>query len=243
MKRSSFNVLFFLKKTKLLKNGEASVCMRIIVDGTRVENNIRKSIDPSLWSQAKEFARGKSRKSCDLNAYIENARIKLHQIFCELEEQNQPITARLLEEIFFGQDKEPEAVRTLIGTMQEHNDQCRALVGKDYALITVRRYKSCKRYLAELVGLFNVVAPTLRAAKRRIYKLEILQPFTVEQRIPLKEGYQVVYNLEMIFALAFQINTYPAQQLREYIISRLFQSEKSMIICMVNGNHKSYLKC
>lgn len=90
MKRSSFNVLFFLKKTKLLKNGEASVCMRITVDGTRVENNIRKSIDPSLWSQAKESARGKSRKSCDLNAYIENAKIKLHQIFCELEEQNQP---------------------------------------------------------------------------------------------------------------------------------------------------------
>lgn len=151
MKRSSFNVLFFLKKTKLLKNGEASVCMRITVDGTRVENNIRKSIDPSLWSQAKESARGKSRKSCDLNAYIENARIKLHQIFCELEDQNQPITARLLREIFFGQDKEPEAVRTLIGTMQEHNDQCRALVGKDYALITVRRYESCKRYLAELI--------------------------------------------------------------------------------------------
>ena len=95
---------------------------------------------------------------------------------------------------------------------------------------------------AELVGLFNVVAPTLRA-KRRIYKLGILQPFTAEQRIPLKEGYQVVYNLEMIFALAFQINTYPAQQLREYIISRLFQSEKSMIICIMNGNHKSYLKC
>ena len=75
----------------------------------------------------------------------------LHQIFCELEEQNQPITARLLQKIFFGQDKEPEAVRTLIGTMQEHNDQCRALVGKDYALITVRRYESCKRYLAELI--------------------------------------------------------------------------------------------
>ena len=67
MKRSSFNVLFFLKKTKLLKNGEASVC-----------------------SQAKESARGKSRKSCDLNAYIENAKIKLHQIFNELEEEQQP---------------------------------------------------------------------------------------------------------------------------------------------------------
>lgn len=150
MKRDSFRVLFFLKKTRLLKNGEASVCMRITVNGTRVENNIRKSIDPALWSQAKETARGKSRRACDLNTYIEEARIKLYQIFCELEQQNRPVTAHLLQELFFGQEK-PEEVRTLLGTMQEHNDQCRALVGTDYALITVRRYESCRRYLAELV--------------------------------------------------------------------------------------------
>ena len=150
MKRDSFRVLFFLKKTRLLKNGEASVCMRITVNGTRVENNIRKSIDPALWSQAKETARGKSRRACDLNTYIEEARIKLYQIFCELEQQNRPVTAHLLQELFFGQEKSEE-VRTLLGTMQEHNDQCRALVGTDYALITVRRYESCRRYLAELI--------------------------------------------------------------------------------------------
>lgn len=150
MKRDSFRVLFFLKKTRLLKNGEASVCMRITVNGTRVENNIRKSIDPALWSQAKETARGKSRRACDLNTYIEEARIKLYQIFCELEQQNRPVTAHLLQELFFGPEK-PEEVRTLLGTMQEHNDQCRALVGTDYALITVRRYESCRRYLAELI--------------------------------------------------------------------------------------------
>lgn len=150
MKRDSFRVLFFLKKTRLLKNGEASVCMRITVNGTRVENNIRKSIDPALWSQAKETARGKSRRACDLNTYIEEARIKLYQIFCELEQQNRPVTAHLLQELFFGQEK-PEEVRTLLGTMQEHNDQCRALVGTDYALITVRCYESCRRYLAELI--------------------------------------------------------------------------------------------
>ena len=153
MKRDSFNVLFFIKKAKLLKNGEASVCMRITVNGARVENNIRKSIEPALWNQAKECAKGKSRKSCDLNTYIENARIKLHQTFNELEEQGQFITARLLQEKFFGQDQAPEVVRTLIQTIQEHNDQCRELVGKDYALITVRRYESCKRYLAELIKL------------------------------------------------------------------------------------------
>ncbi|NDO52467.1 site-specific integrase, partial [Bacteroides acidifaciens] len=109
MKRDSFNMLFFIKKAKLLKNGEASVCMRITVNGVRVENNIRKSIEPALWNQAKECAKGKSRKSCDLNAYIEDARIKLHQTFNELEEQGQFITARLLQKKFFGQDQAPSS--------------------------------------------------------------------------------------------------------------------------------------
>lgn len=90
MKRDSFRVLFFLKKTRLLKNGEASVCMRITVNGTRVENNIRKSIDPALWSQAKETARGKSRRACDLNTYIEEARIKLYQIFANWSSRTAP---------------------------------------------------------------------------------------------------------------------------------------------------------
>ena len=153
MRRDSFNVLFFIKKTKLLKNGEASVCMRITVNGARVETNIRKSIEPVSWNQAKEYARGKSRKSTELNNYIEESRIKLHRIYTQLEENGELITARILQEKFFGVDKKVEQVRTIIGTMREHNEQCRALVGKDFALITVRRYESCTRYLAELIKL------------------------------------------------------------------------------------------
>ena len=153
MKRNSFNVLFFIKKAKLLKNGEASVCMRITVNGERVENNIRMSIEPVQWNQAKECAKGKSRKACELNLYIEQAKIKLRKLFDEQEERNHPVSARILQEKFFGINEEVKEVRTIIGTMQEHNDQCRELVGKDYALITVRRYESCKRYLAELIRL------------------------------------------------------------------------------------------
>lgn len=105
MRRDSFNVLFFIKKTKLLKNGEASVCMRITVNGARVETNIRKSIEPVSWNQAKDCARGKSRKSTELNNYIEESRIKLHRIYTQLEENGELITARILQEKFFEVDK------------------------------------------------------------------------------------------------------------------------------------------
>ncbi len=87
MERNSFSVLFFLKKTKLVKNGEASVCMRITVNNVRSETNIRKSISPSLWNQAKECSRGKDRKSNDLNKFIEEARIKLYNIHADLKQE------------------------------------------------------------------------------------------------------------------------------------------------------------
>lgn len=152
MERNSFSVLFFLKKTKLLKNGEASVCMRITVNNIRSETNIRKSIAHSLWNQAKECSRGKDRKSNDLNKFIEEARIKLYNIHTDLKQEDLPITAMILRDKFFGLE-EKEAPRTLIATFQEHNDQCRQLVDKDFALVTVRRYESCKRYLAELIKI------------------------------------------------------------------------------------------
>lgn len=72
MKKDRFSLLFF-KKSKLLKSGEASIGMRISANGTRVDVTINKSIEPHLWNQAKERAKGTSKKALDLNEYIDDA--------------------------------------------------------------------------------------------------------------------------------------------------------------------------
>ena len=41
VQRSYFTVLFFVKKSKPLKNGEVPICMRITVNGKRAEVQIR----------------------------------------------------------------------------------------------------------------------------------------------------------------------------------------------------------
>lgn len=149
MRRNSFGVLFFLKKNQLLKSGEAPVSMRITVNGQREEIRTKKSITPSLWSQAKERSRGRDRKSRDLNDYIESAQIRLSQLFNEMEQNGKTITARILRNKFLRMDDEDR--KTLIGFFNEHNAQCRKLIGIDYADITVRRYECCARYLQELI--------------------------------------------------------------------------------------------
>lgn len=142
---------FFLKKTKLLKNGEASVAMRITVDGQRVENNIRKSILPSLWDQSKERAKGTSASAVDLNRFIEEVRIRVHQIVTELQQDGAEINPLIVQQRFYGVGQVRKQERTILQVIQEHNDEAKKLIGKDFVEITWRRYETMKRYLGELI--------------------------------------------------------------------------------------------
>lgn len=149
--KTNFRVSFFLKKAKLLKNGEASVAMRITVDGQRVENNIRKSILPNLWDQSKERAKGTSAAAVDLNRFIEDARIRIHQIVTELQQTGAEINPLIVQQRFYGVGHVRKQERTILQVIQEHNDEAKQLIGKDFVEITWRRYETMKRYLGELI--------------------------------------------------------------------------------------------
>ena len=149
--KTNFRVSFFLKKAKLLKNGEASVAMRITVDGQRVENNIRKSILPNLWDQSKERAKGTSSAAVDLNRFIEDARIRIHQIVTELQQTRAEINPLIVQQRFYGVGQVRKQERAILQVIQEHNDEAKQLIGKDFVEITWRRYETMKRYLGELI--------------------------------------------------------------------------------------------
>lgn len=149
--KTNFRVSFFLKKAKLLKNGEASVAMRITVDGQRVENNIRKSILPNLWDQSKERAKGTSAAAVDLNRFIEDARIRIHEIVTELQQTGAEINPLIVQQRFYGVGQMRKQERTILQVIQEHNDEAKQLIGKDFVEITWRRYETMKRYIGELI--------------------------------------------------------------------------------------------
>ena len=83
----------------------------------------------------------------------------------------------------------------------------------------------------ELVTLFDVIAPILRAAIRAVYKTGVLQPCEVERRIRLPNGYYAdVYALPMVVALAFRINTPNAARVRNTLLKRLcLRKERQML--------------
>lgn len=148
VKRNTLSVLFIIKKAKLLKNGEAPICMRITVNKRVAEVMIKRSIPIDLWNQKKECSKGKDRVATELNHYINTIRAKVLQIHRELEIDNKPITADTIKDCFYGRDK---VQRSLLEVYAEHNEKCRALIGKEYTESTVTKFDTSINRLKEYI--------------------------------------------------------------------------------------------
>ena len=148
VKRNTLSVLFIIKKSKLLKNGEAPVCMRITVNKRVAEVMIKRSIPVDLWNQKKECSKGKDRVATELNHYINTVRAKVLQIHRKLEIDNKSITADIIKDCFYGRDK---VQRSLLEVYAEHNEKCRALIGKEYTESTVTKFDTSINRLKEYI--------------------------------------------------------------------------------------------
>jgi hypothetical protein len=79
------SILFFILKTRLLKNGEAPVILRVTIEGRGSdEAQIQRSVNPNLEDQARSRSKGKDRASLELNSYIKDLDVKLSGIHKEL---------------------------------------------------------------------------------------------------------------------------------------------------------------
>lgn len=70
MKKRSFSVLFYTRKTRWNKTGEAPILLRITVNGQREELRIHRFINPRLWNTAKGKATENGKACKELNLYL-----------------------------------------------------------------------------------------------------------------------------------------------------------------------------
>jgi hypothetical protein len=88
MKNSTFSICYFVKKSKLLKNGKAPLFMRITINGNRWETSMQVGVDLNKWDSHKEKARGSDRNSFLANDTIDNARYRLQKIKLKIEQED-----------------------------------------------------------------------------------------------------------------------------------------------------------
>lgn len=91
----------------------------------------------------------------------------------------------------------------------------------------------------ELIKLFDIIVPTLRAAIRAVYKSGVLKPYEVERRTKLPNGYYLeTYSLPMVVALAFRIDKSSASSIRNALLERLcLRKERQVLLVSMGSKH------
>ena len=91
----------------------------------------------------------------------------------------------------------------------------------------------------ELVEMFGVIAPTLRAAIRAIYKSETLNPVSTQRcDLAMPKNWATFYNLEVVIALAFRLNTYEASRIRQNVLKGICQRKENIVSFLISLNNQ-----
>lgn len=146
--QTTFSLLYVIRKHRLLKNGEASIYLRITVNGEVADITTKRSVRPEMWDQRRECSLGKLHRDKELNHYLETIKTRLYQIHREFEIDGKRITAKALRDSFYGKDEDS---KTLGDVYREHNKKCRALIGIDYSRSTVEKFDTSLSHLIEYI--------------------------------------------------------------------------------------------
>ena len=143
MERTTFGLLFYIRRDKTNKKGEAPVFMRLTINGERADASIKRFIEPHAWNSAKGKADEKSRGGKDLNLYLDAISANILRIQRDLELDEKEVSAQIILNRYLG--KEQSDRHTLMEVFRAHNEKCRALSGISLAPGTVIRYETTLR--------------------------------------------------------------------------------------------------
>ncbi|KAA5548128.1 site-specific integrase [Adhaeribacter rhizoryzae] len=135
----SFGLFFFLKQPKNYTTGPKYVYLRLTVDGAAREISTKRLWEPARWSAEAGRATGSKEDAKSLNQYLETLRTKVHEARRTLLEADKLITAEALKQELTGKE---ENKRTVLAVFQQHNQQMKALVGREFAPGTLERYQT-----------------------------------------------------------------------------------------------------
>src|SRR5258708_14036249 len=165
-----FSLQFQLRKSKSKQNGTAPIYLRIAVKDSVVELSSKKYINPARWNADTQKVIGNSEEARLINAYLKNMEQQAFQVYHELVQKGVEInTANLKGRLLV----EKINRRNIIEIFTEHNKKVAALVGKQYAELTLERYEtSLKHTLARCSPRADYFSDTYCPLSCNLYPLD-----------------------------------------------------------------------
>ena len=169
--KSTYRILFFIRKTRLNKDGLVAVSIRITIDGEYIEFNPKLFVNPEIWNPIGR-AEGKTKEAREINQAVDKVRTDLKNLYDTIYDRDGYVTPEKLRNSYLGVDIQQN---TLLSMYDKLVEQKRCLVGNTITYTTLEKYLATQRRMSEYI----------------LYQYN-------KKDIPLKEvNYQFVNNYEI----------------------------------------------
>lgn len=146
--RSTFKVLFYLKKNAPKKNGYVPVMCRITIDGTIAQFSCKSDVNPDLWDTQSGRATGRTTEARETNLFLDKIRVGVNTHYQEIFDKDNFVTAEKVKNAYLGLGMKHE---TILKVFAQHNEDFEKQVGKMKSKSTYQKYCTVYRHVQEFI--------------------------------------------------------------------------------------------
>lgn len=239
-RKSTFSVLFFIKRKKLLKNSDAPVYMRITIDGRFLEASLKRGVNPKTWNEKKQRSTGRDRLSLELNDFLDATLSRIYKIHQQLIADGKLVDPMAVMSAYQGRTERPKMLREVF---RQENEKYRQLLEiGDVVLGTVLRYERTERYLGEFMKKkYNVEDMPFRSIDNEFVR-DFFLFLKVDKKAEQNTANKYCKNLKKIVRLALDngwmdVNPFQGIKFTAKNTTREFLTEKELT-ALINKEFK-----
>ena len=117
--KSTFSIIFYLKRQVVKKDGTVPVMGRITVDGTQAQFSCKVTANPKLWDTKGGRMTGKSMLALEVNRKLDKMRVSINKHYQEILDRDNYVTAEKVKNAFLGLEYRCQTLlRFILSTMR-----------------------------------------------------------------------------------------------------------------------------
>ena len=149
--KSTFSVIYYLKRQVVKKDGTVPVMGRITVDGSQTQFSCKLTVDPKLWDTKGGRVTGRSTAALETNRMLDKMRVRINKHYQEIMERDNFVTAEKVKNAFLGLE---HRYHTLLQVFRQHNeDYAKQVEAGMKAKGTFNKYKIVYKHLQEFLTI------------------------------------------------------------------------------------------
>ena len=149
--KSTFSVIYYLKRQVVKKDGTVPVMGRITVDGSQTQFSCKLTVDPKLWDTKGGRVTGRSTAALETNRMLDKMRVRINKHYQEIMERDNFVTAEKVKNAFLGLE---HRYHTLMQVFRQHNEDYEKQVEAGMkAKGTLAKYRTVYKHLQEFLNI------------------------------------------------------------------------------------------